>query len=241
MDSISDLKSYIEEAGRLLDKAKKRNLIGEFPFQTPEYMENVFSNLVSTINIKLDPKNNNDFTERYKVIIHNVTDNAFLGKFVSEEKSLFYGGFEHFRILNDGSNPRAVSTEGYYLAHSFEPTKGKVYSINLRTSAISIEDSIQRIDPRLDFKTETDRIELYKEGKIKLNEPILEFEHSELDKYIYLLAYKFPGYAMRIQRIDLNRILNKYEGFTRFMEYFYIKDLLDYNTNIVIPFSPVGD
>jgi hypothetical protein len=232
---------YLEEGDSLIDQAKNKNIIGEFPFQTPEYMESVLENLITSIKIKMDPKNSNDFTARYQVMIHNVTDDRFLGKKVSEGKTLFFGGFEHFRTLNDGSNKKATTTEGYFLAHSFEPTNGKVYSIFMNNKAVSIQDSIQCIDPRLGFKTETELIRLFKERKIKLNEPVLGPFPSELDKFIYGLSYQYPNYAIRIRKINLDNILKKYEGFVRFMEYNNIKELQDYNTNIIIPYSPVGN
>lgn len=232
---------YLDEAQGVIDQAKKQNLMGEFPFQTPDYMERVLSNLLESIKINYDPKNRNDFTARYRRMVQIVTDDQFLGKQVSENKSFFYGGFEHFRTLADGSNQKAISTEGYFLAHSFEPTKGKVYSIFMNTKGISIEDSVQRIDPRLRFQQETDRIQLFKEKKIKLNEPVLGSDFSEFDNYIYRLSYKYPGYALRIRKINLDSILNKYEGFLRFMEYINIKGLQDYDTSIIIPFSPVGN
>lgn len=236
-----NIEFYLEEGQKLINLAKEKNIIGDYPFQTPEYMESVLENLKASIQIKLDPKNNRDFTARYQRMIFIVTDDQFLGKKVSEGKTLLFGGYEHFRTLCDSSDKKASSTEGYFLAHTFKPTKGKVYSIFLNTKAVSIEDSVQRINPRLAFMTETQLIKLYKERKIKLNEPVLGSDFSELDNYIYGLSYKYPGYALRIREINLDNILNKYEGFIRFMEYNQIKRLQEYNTNIIIPFSPVGN
>jgi hypothetical protein len=67
------------------------------------------------------------------------------------------------------------------------------------------------------------------------------YSFSEFDKYIYLLSYKYPNYAIRIRGFNIDGVLNKYEGFTRFMEYMYSKTLQDYNANIIIPYSPVGN
>jgi len=233
--------SIIYEGQKLIEQAKKQNIIGEYPFQTPEYMESVFENLKSSIPIKLNPKKRNDHTDRYKVMIRNVTDEHFLGKQVSNGKSMFYGGFDHFRILNDGSNKKAILTEGYYLANQYGPTKGKVYAISMITKAISIEDTTQRIDPGLNFNEEPMLINLYKQGKIKLKEPVLEPNNNELDNYIYKLSYKFSDYAIRIKNINQENLLNKYEGFNRFMLFYYLKDISDFNTNIIIPKAPVGD
>jgi hypothetical protein len=233
--------TYLDSCKGYIERAKTLNIIGEYPFQTPEFMENVFENLKSSVPIKLDPKKFTDHSNRYQVMIRNITDTRFLGKLVTDNKCIFFGGSEHFKILNKGDDKNAIKTEGYYLAHAFNPTMGKVYSICLDTKAVSIEDSIQKIDPNLVFTPETELIRLYKEGKIKLNEPVLGFNFSEFDKFIYKLSYSYPGYALRIQEVDLDAILKKEEGFERFMEYIYFKRLQDYNTNIIIPYSTVGD
>jgi hypothetical protein len=236
------LKGYLDRAEVLINQAKERNIIGDYPFQTPQYMESVFENLKSSIPIKLDRKNFTDHTKRFKVMVRNVTDDRFLGKQISSGKSILYGGNDHFKILNDGTDKNVSGTEGYFLAHSFEPTKNKVYSISLNTLAFSIEDSIQRIDPTLQFWTETNLINLYKAGKIKLKEPVLGPFTNEFDRYIYKLSYKYPDSAIRIKNIKLEDVLNRYEGFERFMLYQWIKIYsADFNTTIMIPNSPVGD
>lgn len=233
---------YLDSCQRYIDTAKKLNLTGDYPFQTPEYMASVFENLKSSVRIKLDAKNFYNHSERYKIMIRNVTDDRFLGNQVANDKCIFFGGSQHFRILNKGDDKDAINTEGYYLANSFKPTMGKMYAINLHTKAISIEDSIQRINPNLNFTQETDLIKLYKERKINLNEPvIMGFSFSEFDKYIYLLSHKYPNDAIRIKEFNVDSVINKLEGFSRFMEYIYSKTLQDYNANIIIPYSPVGN
>ena len=233
--------SMINEGQKLIEQAKKQNIVGDYPFQTPEYMESVFENLKSSIPIKLDPKKHNDHTDRYKVMIRNVTDGRFLGKQIAEGKSMFYGGFDHFRILNDGSDKKAILTEGYYLANQYKPTKGKVYSICMMTRAISIEDTIRRIDPGLNFSVEPMLINLYKQGKIRLNEPVLDTFNSEIDNFIYKLSYKFPGFAIRFKNLNVENLINRCEGMNRFMLFVSLKNISDFNTNIIIPNAPVGD
>lgn len=243
------LKGYLARAKKILEQAKRENVVGEFSFQTPQYMDCVYENLASTIPIKIDRKNYNDDSQRFQVMIRNVTDDRFMGIQVAEGKSLFYGGFMHFRIMEadnyfttfTGINDNRKNTEGYFLAHSFEPTKGKVYTIRLNPLAVSIEDSIQRIDPNLRFTTETELLKLYKAGKIKLNEPVLGPITNEFDKYIYKLSYKYPDYAFRIKNINIDTALNKYEGLTRFTLFWNLDSYAEFNTNIVIPYSPIGD
>ncbi|HET6555691.1 MAG TPA: hypothetical protein VFG54_00160 [Prolixibacteraceae bacterium] len=234
------LNGYLKRAKVLIELAKKQHTMGDYSFQTPLYMESVYENLVSTIPIKIDRKNFMDHTQRFQVMIRNVTDERFLGKQVAEGKSVFYGGFDHFHIMDVEDNNRK-NTEGYFLAHSFEPTKDKVYTIRLNTLAISIEDSVQRINPNLRFTAETDLINLYKAGKIKLKEPVIGPFTNDFDRYFYKLSYKYPGYAMRIKSIRFEDIVKKYTGFERFMLYQHSKIYAEFSTNIIIPYSPIGD
>lgn len=238
---IGDLNSYLDRAEQILEIGKKQNTTGEYSFETPKYMENVLENLKSSIPIKIDPKKFSDHTERFKVMIRNVTDKRFMGEEVTNKKCLFYGGSDHFKILNEENVKQGKITEGYYLSHNFEATKGKIYTIYLNTLAMSIEDSIPRIDPRLRFTNETNLIDLFKNGKIKLKEPVAGFFAFESDKYIYKLSYKYSGYSFRINNFKLEEILSRYEGFDRFSLFMDLNRLSDFNTNIMIPYSPVGD
>lgn len=234
------LKGYLERSKAFIEIAKKKNITGEYSFQTPQYMERVFENLASSIPIKLDRKNFKDHTKRFQVMIRNVTDSRFLGKQVANEKCVLYGGSEHFRIMSEDKNKRSM-TEGYFLAHGFEPTKDKVYTIRLNTLAVSIEDSIQHIDPNLSFTAEKSLINLYKAGKIKLNEPVLGPTTNEFDRFFYKLSYKYPMYAIKIKDIKVEDILKKYTGFERFTLYQHSKSYSEFGTNIIIPYSPIGD
>jgi len=241
------LRSYLKEAQSLIWQAKKMNLIGDYPFQTPAYMESVFENLKSSIPIKTDPKKWLDHTDRFKVMIRNVTDSCFLGKDIANGKSLFYGGSDHFILKNDSFwiliNKVPPQTEGNYLANNFQPTKGQVYSIKLSTLGISIEDSIRKISPGLNFDIEMDLIDLYKKNTIKLNEPIISsFSVSEFDDYIYKLSLKYPGFAFRIREAKFDEFYKlNYLGIQRFRTISDLHNLQNYNTNIIIPYSPIGD
>lgn len=235
------LNSYLARAKVLLEKAKEKNTMGDYSFQTPQYMESVFLNLKASIPLKLDRKKFFDHKLHYRIMIRNVTDPRFLGKQVTEGKSVFYGGNENFRILNE-ENKKDNVTEGYFLAHSFGPTKDKVYTITLNTLAISIEDSIPRIDPKLQFFMEPNLIRLYKTGKIKLNEPVIASEYNdEFERYIYKQSYKHPGDAFKMNDLQIENALSGYEGFDRYSLFIALKRLADYNANIIIPYSPIGD
>ncbi|NJK86790.1 MAG: hypothetical protein HC906_13260 [Bacteroidales bacterium] len=134
--SIQYFASYCEP---FILKAKENNIVGEFPFITPYYIENVLENLKITIELYFD-NSGKYFEKRNEVIIKNLTNKRFLGNIISNEKCIFYGGTAHFKKTCDNhfnikmlKKEEAVSSdcisEGYYLSNYFEPTKGKVHTI----------------------------------------------------------------------------------------------------------------
>jgi hypothetical protein len=236
------LKSFFERAQKIILQAKIQKTVGEFSFQTPQYMESVFENLKSSAPIKLNKRKWQDHTDRYKVMIRNLTEKQFLGEKISKQKSMFYGGANHFLINTLVVSNKSNQTDGYYLAHYFKPTKNKVYTIDLNTIGYSIEDTIQHIDPSLGFELEQSLINLYKIGQLKLNEPVVE-SCSEINNFIYKLSFKYPGYAFRINNINYEN-LKKVEFKDNFDRYWLItllSALQDYNTTIIVPFSPIGE
>lgn len=237
------LKAYFKIADELLKKAKEHNLVGDYPFQTPQYMDGVLENVKSLIYFKTHMKNPSDHSERFKFMIRNVTDDRFLGKQVSQGKSVFWGGSEHFKIFSDSIfDGNAVKTEGYYLAHYFQPTKDKIYTVLLNTKAVSIEDTIRHVDPRLGFTIEPHLISLYKQGKIGLKEPVLDFFITEVDEYFYKLSYKYSASAFRVKSINWESAFNLYDN--PYQRYFFresLKGLSAFNAYILIPYSAIGE
>ena len=105
---------------------------------------------------------------------------------------------------------------------------------------VSIEDSIQIVDPRLNYRTEIQLIELQKKGLIDINEPVISGKISPVAAYMYKLSYQFPECAFRIKDMKANDIIANYISFARIS---FIHDYMrydDYNTCIFIPNSPVG-
>jgi hypothetical protein len=251
VNSYDSFKGYLKKVQGLINQAKKLNLVGAYPFQTPDYIESVFENLKSSIPIKLDPKKWQDHSDRFKVMIRNVTDTHFLGNDIINEKCIFYGGADHFRnnsswisfLKKHQEGFKYSQPEGLYLANDFEPTKGQVYTINISTLGLSIEDSIQLINPRLHFDIEKDLIKLYKQKIIKLGEPIVNsYFLSELDEYFYKLSYKYPNYAFRLSDVKFDEFYKlNYSGMKRFRVISDLKMLQEFNTTIFIPYSCIGD
>jgi len=247
-DDLSNYSELFAAIDKLIGIAKDRNIIGDFPFLTPEYIECVVDNFKSTILINLNSTESEYPIERYKVMIRNVTDDKFLGELIKNNKCLFYGGSNHFQTRCSNGDRKTYEysdkTEGYYLANTFEPTRGKVFSIKLHPLAFYIEDSVKRIDPRLGFELEDNLIHLYKEGMIKLHEPVITpILLYEQDKYLCKLSYQYPGYAFRISHIDEQNILNRYFGLNRLHLFLDLREITQncVNTEIIIPMSCIGD
>lgn len=68
------------------------------------------------------------------------------------------------------------------------------------------------IDSKLNYRLESELLNLFHEGRIVLNEPVFFGIASELDKYICKLSYKYPDYAFRVSDIDETDFWNKYSA-----------------------------
>lgn len=110
-----------------LSQAKNQNLIGKYPFITPQYIENVIKNFSST---------NNAFRYsfdyyRQHAIIRNISDVNFHGKFLKESKTVIYGGGRHMKTHFTYPDNANFLGEGSYFNYNYNSTKGKTYSIML--------------------------------------------------------------------------------------------------------------
>lgn len=132
-DFFTDIKPYLAQAN-------SENLIGNYPFITPQYISNVITNFSST---------NNAFRYQFEYyrqnsIIRNITDDSFFGAFLKNHKILMYGGGEHMKNhFNYPDNANFLS-EGSYFNNDFELTKNKTYSIMLDCLAYSYGDMSTR-------------------------------------------------------------------------------------------------
>jgi hypothetical protein len=255
-----DYQAYLDVADKLILEARKKDIHGEYSFQTPDYYQSVLENLKQTVPIKLDPQKHDDHSDRFMAMIRIVTEENFLGADINKGKTFLFGGREHFRTLFSKQDSTKIAfdrefwkdkpgmlqnldkqtkTEGFYLANQHSSTKGKVYSIGMFTLGTSIEDTVLRIDPNLSFKYEQKLIDLYKLGKIELNEPVIGWDRNQMHQFIYKLSYKYPNKAIQISNINNELLAEKLIPRNRFL----IDDLSlydDYNACIFIPYSPIG-
>lgn len=119
-----------------LVKAKSSNLIGKYPFITPQYISTVIDNLESSNNTLYK-----DYLYyRQKAIIRNLIDTNFLGKYLRSGKIVLHSGSWHLKtkVISDSINNL---WEGTYLTNIFERTKGKTYSIKVDVIARSLGEA----------------------------------------------------------------------------------------------------
>lgn len=108
-----------ERLAALLARARERKVVGEYPFLTPEYIENVLTNIGDTIRIE-------DFNvDRQRGILRNITE--FSGERLEKGLVLFKGGGWHaIKHRQEG--------EGFYrdaacLNEVYPATKDKVVTL----------------------------------------------------------------------------------------------------------------
>jgi len=165
-----NFEGLIYEFRQNLEKAKKSNLIGKYPFITPQYISTVIDNLESSNNTLYK-----DFKYyRQKAIIRNLTDTNFLGKYLQNGKILIHGGSIHLST-NVNSDSANNIWEGSYLTNVFEYTKGKTYSIKVDGIARALGETANidsfYIEPALGYKGMLEKMKkAYKDGLIKAND-----------------------------------------------------------------------
>lgn len=234
---------YSEFAKDIIREGKLKDIKGKYPFLNPEYLESVVDNFRSTLDEKKYYREHKNSKERYKLMIRNLTDERFLGESIRRNKSILYGGKNHFVIRKSKSQHvrryKRYDTEGYLLANKFKETKNKVYTIRINSLALCISDSIPKINPAYGFQMEPLLIKFYKNRTIKLNEPIVFPLPNDFERYIFKLSYEYPNIAFRLKDVKIDNIMEKYEGFERYRLNHKLYEVLDYDTYIAIPYSPI--
>ena len=108
-----------ERLQELLAEAREKDIVGKYPFITPQYMETVVANLWDTVDIQ-------DFnTDRQRGIIRNMTE--FNGELFKEGLVLFKGGGWH--AVKQKVDGETFHREAAYLNDIYSPTKGKVVTL----------------------------------------------------------------------------------------------------------------
>lgn len=241
-----DFMSLIYEFRQNLEKAKKSNLIGNYPFITPQYISTVLDNLESSNNTLYK-----DYLYyRQKAIIRNLTDTNFLGKYLQKGKIIVHGGSLHLRtnIESDSANNL---WEGGYLTHVFEYTKGKTYSINVDGIARSLGETANinssYIEPALGYSGLLKKMQkAYKDGLLKADDcyfvSIYDQTLNDYYKFWIQKGRNYNGQGLLIESIAWNKIIDlinvkdpaKAESFINNRDYNELFDKV-----IIIPCSPL--
>jgi hypothetical protein len=240
-----DLGPLLKDVEERLQKAKKENVIGEYPFITPQYIECVLENLRSLYYSKKYEFN----YYREKAMVRNLIDPRYLGKFFQEGKVMMHcGGYHASKYLNypEGGN---FFREGSYLTHEFELTKGKTYSLLVRGFAYQLGPMADiNLDSYVRYGSGyTNTIKTYQKAKEKgLVTPegyyLFNSELDDFSKMVFKKAYDDSQQPMIVKNIDWENIISKAKAESQEMyeAALEIKDTFDqFNAVILIPKSPM--
>jgi hypothetical protein len=207
-----DLEELFPKLKEQLKEAKAKNIVGEYPFLTPHYIECVIENLKST---HLCYKYDFNYY-RQRAIVRNLTDPRFFGKFLTEGKVMIHGGGYHTPSrfpYPDGGN---FYREGSYLSYDFEPTKGKTYSLELHGFAYKIGD-IADIDLEKTlhhgsgYKGIVKRFQgAYKQELVSSENYYLFWrELDDFGKFLFTAAYTYDHRPLMVKNIDWDKVIEK--------------------------------
>jgi hypothetical protein len=227
----------------LMDKAVEANLVGDFPFITVGYIQNVITNLQATLDSKT-----NYMTARQKGIIHNLTDDKVFGKFFKNSKVLFHGGGYHMTTHFKDSSGYNFLREGSYFTYDYPETKGKTYSIMLEWYALELGSmsgiNIDKSFMGSQYKDIITRMEkAYNAGFLKPGKPYFLFgdTRNEFTDLIIHKAYQYGNSALLLNSVNWSNMFKKSENKPDIRK--VINEQKDniglYDSYIFIPYSPI--
>jgi hypothetical protein len=242
--TLLDLGDLLPDLQKLLRRAKRKNLIGEYPFITPQYVECVIENLKSRF------WSHYDFSYyRSWAMVRNLTDHRFLGKFLQEGKAMIHTGSYHTPThlpLPRGGN---FLREGSYLSFDFPPTKGKTFSLRIDALAYQI-GPMADVDSRdyLSYGEQYHNIlnkfqKAYKQGLVSRDDYYLfDRQINDFDKLLLLSAYDYEHRPLLVEKVEWDKIINKSRETSpelyntlRWIK----KDYERYDAYIYVPRSPI--
>jgi len=207
-----DSEELMKDLKKRLEEAKKKNVVGEFPFLTPDYIDTVLENLQSYFYTR-----HHDFNYfRQRAIIRNITDPRFFGRFIRDGKIMIHGGAYHTPTHNyipDGGN---FFREGSYLSYEFEPTRGKTYSLYIQGLAYKIGSMADvNLSTCLHQGSSYRNIisKFKKAFKEKLVTPedyyLFETGINRFDKLIFKVSYEYNHVPLLFEKIDWEQMISK--------------------------------
>lgn len=242
--SNSDLGELILKFRNLLKIAQQKDLIGDFPFITTKYINNVIENINSTYKAYYYQF---DYY-RQKAIVRNIIDPAFLGDYIIKNKILIHaGGYHtptHFPYPDNGNFYR----EGSYLTYDFKLTKANTYSVRIYGLARSLNQMAEvDLDSCLHQGWYYRRIvnnlnKVFKKGLISEKDNVLENKVNAFEKLIIKKAIQNDNNPIIIDNIQWDEYLNislkeNQKLYQRLKDY---KDKFErYDKIIFVPQSPL--
>ena len=229
-----------------LKQAVITNHIGQYPFITPQYISAVIDNLESS-NYALYV---DYLLYRQKALLRNLTDTAFLGNYLQNGKIVIHSGSMHLRTKVESDSINNL-WEGSYLAHVYEPTIGKTYSLQIESIARSLGEAAtidsSYTEPALGYTGLLKKMQdLYADGLISADECYFISIYNEvLNEYSRFWIQKgkeFNGQGLYIKSVQWDTILNliksndpeKADSFIEGIGYNVLFDDV-----VIIPCSPI--
>jgi hypothetical protein len=240
-----DFKQLILEFRKYLKKAHEINLVGKYPFITPQYVSTVIDDLESCN----DAYYKNFKIYRQKAIIRNLSDAEFLGKYLANQKVIIHGGYAH--LATHAPYAGKSEWEGDYLTHEFEPTKGKTYSIKIEGIARSLGKTANLdkpfIEPALGYKKHLQKMQAaFKNGLLKPDDYcFVNIYDQKLNDYYKLWIQKGIEYNLQgllVESFLWDKIIDKVKEQEPEKANLFISaknENNQFDKTIVIPCSPL--
>lgn len=238
-----DLDTLIPQFRKILIQSKKQNLIGDYPFITPQYIKTVIDNLESLyLAYNFDHLN-----FRQKAMVRNLTDDQFLGRYWLNEKVFIHGGYRHLPTHFKFPDNLNFYREGSYLTYDFALTKGKTYSIQVIGIARSL-GAMAEIDLKDclhvggGYKWSFNKYQnAYKKDLIQSDEFLFEWKINSFDSLIVKKALQNNSIGVMIETAEWSEIMEKtkYIDKGQYKNLKYVKsDYLNYDKHIYFIKSP---
>jgi hypothetical protein len=240
-----DLGEITELFDTYLIQAEEENLIGEYPFITPDYIARVLDNLKSTYYSYHYQFN----YYRQKAIIRNLTDPQFLGEYFLLGKVLLHGGSYHTPTHFEYPGGANFFREGSYLSYDFEPTKGRAFSIRNHgvsncLGTMAQVDISECLHQGSGYRNRLNKMrEAYAKKLISENDHVFEWDQNELTRLVLKKAAAFENHPVVIKSVNWDSLLHIADscddsGLIRSIKRLK-KEFSEHDVSIYIPQSPL--
>lgn len=132
----SDIEAFLVGLLQMMPKAREMHLVGDLPFITCDFIENVIESLRWKIWSRMY-----DLTYfRQKGITRHLTDDRYFGRQITEGKTIILGGAYHTPSRPTIPQHGEFLKEGVFLSSEYPPTRGKTCSVVILGEAICLSE-----------------------------------------------------------------------------------------------------